>query len=507
MDADVLIVGAGPTGLATAITCRRFGLAPLLIERLEQPAAVSKALAVWSASLEAFAAMGIVDRFLAAGRRMDHVRFGDGRHELAAMRTGEGVDSPWPQPILLPQSRTEALLTERLGELGGAVERGVELLALAQDAAGVTATLRRADGSEQTCRARYLVGCDGGRSTVRHALDIPFDGHTEPRTFLLCDAPIAGGLDPASIYLWWHDGGTAALFPVEGDIWRLIGVRAGDGEAPPTAEEMQALLARHGPPGLALGAPTWLATFRINDRLARSFRAGRCFLAGDAAHIHSPAGGQGMNTGLQDGVNLGWKLAYALEGAPGAATLLDSYGPERRAIAHEVVTMATRMLHFGMGNAPLLRAVKDVALPLLSRVPAFRRRVQGQLSETENVYREGPLVALGGAAGRAGHAEVGTRAPDAELARGGFLLPLLCGAQHTLLLFGGAAASPELLARAGDRLRVVDLPDDAGAARRYHAEGGFWVLVRPDQVIAARGTAGDFSGLEVYGGEVLARAG
>jgi 2-polyprenyl-6-methoxyphenol hydroxylase-like FAD-dependent oxidoreductase len=491
---EVLVVGAGPTGLATAITCCRFGVIPRVIDRLAQPSGVSKALAVWAGSLEAFEAMGVVDRFLAKGRRMRRAHFGDGGSELACVEVGEGVDSPYPHPILLPQSTTEALLAEGFTELGGTIERDAELVALAQDEDGVTATVRHADGREEAVRSRYLVGCDGARSAVRHALGIDFPGHTEPRTYLLCDARIDGALDADGIYVWWHGGGTLALFPVAGEMWRVISARANADESPPTLAEMQDLLTRHGPPALTLRDPGWLAAFRINDRIAARYRVGRCFLAGDAAHIHSPAGGQGMNTGLQDGVNLGWKLAYALQGAGDPEMLLASYEPERRAIAEEVVRFATRMLHLGFANAPLSRAAKDLALPLLTHIPAVRRRLQTTLAETANVYRDGPLVALGGG---------GARAVDVELEDGSRLYPRLCAPRHALLTFGAVRVPPAL---PGESLAVVALAADGAAARRYGIARPGWVLIRPDQVIAARGPAEDTRLLETYAQHVLPAA-
>ena len=166
-------------------------------------------------SLEALQGMGVVDRFVAEGQRLNALCVGEGDRRLATLAVGEGIDSPFPFPLLLPKSRTEALLTERLAELGVTIERSVELVGLSQDASGVTATLHHADGHDETVRTKYLAGCDGARSAVRQALDIDFEGYTEPQTFLLADVKVDGGnLDHRSIYLWWHNGGTVAMFPV-----------------------------------------------------------------------------------------------------------------------------------------------------------------------------------------------------------------------------------------------------------------------------------------------------
>jgi len=514
---DVLIVGAGPTGLSLAITCRRFGLPVRVIDRSPRLSQVSKALAVWSGSLEAFEAMGVIDAFLAAGVRMHGLIVGDGKHQLAHIAVGEGVDSPYPFPILLPQSETERLLNERFVELGGAVERGVELTGIVQDAEGVTATLRSADGREEISRVAYLAGCDGARSVTRHQLQVPFEGYTEPTTFVLCDVRIEGALDSTCIYVWWHGGGSIALFPVRDGVWRLFGERkAGAGEEPPTLEEMQHEIDAHGPPNLRLSDPSWLSAFSINERLAAHYRVGRCFLAGDAAHVHSPAGGQGMNTGIQDGVNLGWKLSQVVQGIGDRELLLDSYEAERRPVAREVIKGAGQMLHIGFGNHPLLRIAKDVAIPLLSHIPALKKKMQVRLSETAIIYEAGPLVELGGPPQpHAVRGHVGSRALDATLhnARTGQaqrLWHLLGGAHHSLLLFGDAAklaAASRIAASAGDRLKAItiDLASDPdGQVRtRYGIATSGWVLIRPDQVIAARGEGDDTARLDTYVARVL----
>lgn len=512
----VLVVGAGPTGLSLAITLRRYGIPVRIIDRAAQPSGVSKALAVWSGSLEALQGLGVVEEFLAQGRRLRALVVGDGDRTLAELAVGDGIDSPYPFPLLLPQSQTESILAARLNALGVTIERSVELTELAQDGGGVTATLRRGDGTIESARAEYLVGCDGARSAVRHALGIEFEGYTEPETFLLGDVRIdGGGLDSNNIYVWWHDGGTIALFPYADHVWRMFARREdAEGEAPPTLEELQLHADRHGPRGLRLHDPVWLSAFRVNERLAARYREGRCFLAGDAAHIHSPAGGQGMNTGIQDAVNLGWKLASALKRIGDAEMLLASYEPERRPIARGVVAGAAQKLHAAFATSRLSTVIKDVALTLFGNIPAVQKRLQVELSETDIVYREGPLVALGAPPRRAGRVEVGGRARDAHVCLPGSaeaqaLWPILSQPRHTLLVFEDAAhpidvasVTAGLTAGPEARLQVLRLGPDEDprheARERYLLRGPGWVLVRPDQVIAARGTATDLTVLENY---------
>ena len=513
---EVLIVGAGPTGLSLAITLRRYGISVRIIDRSLQPTAVSKALAIWSGSLEALQGMGVIDDFLAAGKRLNALCVGDGSRELARIAVGDGIDSPFPFPLLLPQSETERLLAARLAALGVMVERGVELTGLAQDADGVTATLRRADGGMEEARVDYLVGCDGARSTVRHALGIEFEGYTEPQTFLLVDASIDGGdLSHDNIYIWWNSGGSVALFPFAGETWRMFAVRGGDSDAEAELDELQKHAERFGPPGIRLRDPSWLSTFRINERLAARYREGRCFLAGDAAHIHSPAGGQGMNTGIQDAVNLGWKLAYVLHGAGDPDLLLESYEPERRAIAHDVVAAAAQKLHLAFNNSTAARIVKDIAVTVFGNLRPVQKMLQTELSETEIVYRDGPLVALGEPSRHARRTDVGARARDAVFLDADTreerpLWPLISGLHHTLLIFddmGSPIDKTAVTKGIGDRLTVLRVTPDRdpeGKVRdRFNQRGSGWILIRPDQVVAARGNGGDFKALDRYLAKVI----
>ena len=520
--AEVLIVGGGPTGLSLAITLRRYGIPVRVIDRALAPTSVSKALALWSASLEALQGMGVVDRFVAEGQRLNALCVGEGDRRLATLAVGEGIDSAFPFPLLLPQSRTEALLTERLAELGVSIERNVEMVGLVQDASGVTATLRHGDGRSETVRTNYLAGCDGARSAVRQALNINFEGYTEPQTFLLADVRIDGGdLDHRSIYLWWHNGGTVAMFPFGREVWRIFSMRGEDspqGDEPATLEEMQHCVDRYGPHGLRIHDPSWLSIFRINERLAAQYRAGRCFIAGDAAHIHSPAGGQGMNTGIQDAVNLGWKLAYALRGVGNNEVLLDSYEAERRPIARSVIAAAAQKQHLSFGASKLTSMVRNMAVSIFGNIPAVHRKLQVELSETEFVYRDGPLVALGGSKGSTKRTEVGTRARevafvDATTGKPASLWPYLSAGPHSLLIFedeGRPVSVNGAALGAGDRLQVLHVnsrTDPTGKVRtRYRLSGPGWVLVRPDQVVAARGVGSDFGALQAYTAQVLQSA-
>lgn len=499
--ASVLIVGAGPAGLSLALSLSRLGVPFRIIDRLATPASVSKALAVWSGSLEAFSALGVVEDFIAAGIHLQDLHMGDGAREVARMPIAEGVDSAFPFTLILPQSRTEAILAQHLSAAGHAVEREVELLDVTEIGTTVRATLRRPDGRTETLDVPFLVGCDGARSLVRHHLGIAFEGYTEPQTFLLSDTRIDGPLDPACIYIWWSAKGSIALFPVEGGIWRTFALRDEPAhDEPPTLEEIQAHLDACGPPGLRAHSPTWLSAFRVNERLAAAYRRGRIFLAGDAAHIHSPAGGQGMNTGIQDAVNLSWKIAAVLAGRGDAEALLSSYEAERRPIAREVVAAAARTTHLGLvAHGEATRLVRDAVISITSRIPAVRRKIQGAMSETRIAYEAGALRDAVHRFGGAGHPHVGERAREVTW-DGGALWPRLSVARHTLLLFGGPednALVRGAVQAVADAVDVVEI-GPGPAAERYGISGAGWVLVRPDQFIAARGGSGDIAAFSAY---------
>lgn len=499
---SVLIIGAGPTGLTLANSLLRQGVSFRIIDKLAQPASVSKALAVWSGSMEAFAALDVLDDFLAAGIRLTNLHMGDGAREIASMPIAEGVDSAYPFTLILPQSKTEEILASHLAKAGMSVERGVELLDYVEIGDTVRATLRHPDGREETLDTSFLAGCDGARSTVRHKTGIAFEGYTEPQTFILSDTVIDGGLDSTCIYIWWSAKGSIALFPVVDGVWRTFAMREEPaGEEPPTLEEIQSHLEACGPPGIKARDATWLSAFRINERLVASYRKGRVFLAGDAAHIHSPAGGQGMNTGVQDAINLGWKIGAVLAGRGDSEALLDSYEAERRPVAREVVANAARTLHLGMvSHGEATRLVRDALISLGSRLPVVRRKVQIAMSETEIEYESGPLVEVVRRISNSGSPKVGERALETDL-KGMSLWSTFSAAHHSLLLFGPETANADLRTAArrfGAAIDVVEMGPLPSPASRYGIHGTGWVLVRPDQFIAARGGEGDVGVFDAY---------
>lgn len=390
---DVLIVGAGPVGLTMALSAAKQGLCYRIIDRLPEPSGLSKALALWSSALEMLDSLGVSGQILGSGVTAKGVRISRGSHLLAEIPAGYHVDSPFPHMVLLPQSETERVLRDGLTKAGGSIERGVELIALEQDDEKVTATVRLSNGHTEKIACRWLAGCDGAHSTVRHLAGGAFEGDSLEDTFILCDAKIDGDLEAATAHLFWSGDGLLAIFPVVRGVWRVIATREpGHDPGEPTLSEIQAILDHRGPGGLLLHGETWLSAFRISERKAAAFRHGRVFLAGDAAHVHSPAGGQGMNTGMQDAFNLTWKLAVLRR--EGANPLIaDTYHDERSPVAAQVLRNSGRMIRSNMVRHRFAQLLRDNLVQLASHSEFVKRKMAHALSGIGIRYAKNPLVA------------------------------------------------------------------------------------------------------------------
>jgi len=344
---QVLIVGAGPVGLTAAAELARYGISVRLIDQSPRPTETSKALVLWSRTLELLDRMGGTQTFLDAGLRAHAASMRSGATVLGRAHFDD-IPSEYNFALMIPQSETERLLTAKLQSFGVSVERQVTLVGFTQAADGVEARLRHADGREESVTTKWLIGSDGAHSTVRHGLDVEFHGSAQGDEWLLADVRLEGDAAPPAdemgIYL--HRDGPLALFPIPGGRARLIAdvgkVDPNNPRHDPTLADCQAMVDQRAGGDFRVADPVWLTHFRINERKVSEYRHGRIFLMGDAAHIHSPAGGQGMNTGMQDAINLAWKLAMVVRNQAGAV-LLDSYSPERTAVGGMVLRNATRL--------------------------------------------------------------------------------------------------------------------------------------------------------------------
>ncbi|WP_435020454.1 FAD-dependent monooxygenase [Tundrisphaera sp. TA3] len=494
MNPDVLVVGAGPVGLAMAGELRRYGLSVRIIDKSAQRTDKSKALVVWSRTLELLDRAGCTPAFLAAGMKVLAASIRAEAREIARVRL-DGMETPYPFALMIPQSETERLLEEHLDGHGVRVERRTELARFATDADGVDATILRADGSEEAVRASWLIGCDGAHSTVRHALGMGFEGETTPSDWILADVHLAGvKADPPEIAIFWHRDGTMALFPIAPGRYRMI-ADVGDASGPdrradPSLAEVQALLDRRGPGGLTASDPIWLASFRINERKVADYRSGRAFLAGDAAHIHSPAGGQGMNTGIQDACNLAWKLALVHRGLAASEPLLSSYNIERGAVGRQVLADAGRLTALAVLKGAVLQEIRNVAASLVFGLSPARKAMANKLAELSVGYPTSPLTAPSHHG--PGHPAPGERAPlrgDAQ--------PVGAGDTPRFVLFGPSDVDGAvLIARHPDVLE----PE----VRAPFSRDGLW-LVRPDGYVAAVARKGDWAAIEAHLRRLLRR--
>lgn len=511
METAVLIVGAGPTGLMLANQLARQGIRAMIVDRHSGPAQQSRAMAVQARTLEIYAKMGIIDRALALGARAAAANmWANGRHaaRVPLGDIGQGK-SPYPFVLMLGQDDNERIMGAKLRELGVEVEWNTELVAFEQHPGHVDATLKQPDGGTRRIKAAWLAGCDGGRSAVREMSGITFPGAPYEHVFFVADTEATGSMvaGELNVYLW-RDG-FHLFFPMRGkDRWRVIGIlpkelRQRDDLA---FDDVAPAIGREAGNTLAFKRCDWFSTYRIHHRAAEKFRDRRCFLLGDAAHIHSPMGAQGMNTGLQDAYNLAWKLALVIEGRAGAA-LLDSYEAERIPVARRLLATTDRAFRLIVSENWLAGLFRTrVMAKLVARAMTIERvrdLVFRAISQIGIAYRDSPLSqtlpGLPKDAQAAGDRlawmslRFGPRGPAEDVFQRlddtGFNL-LVCG----------QAPSPDLAALES-WLRVHEVPadphNDAELARARMPTPSAY-LVRPDGHIGLCGTKLETAEIERY---------
>jgi 2-polyprenyl-6-methoxyphenol hydroxylase-like FAD-dependent oxidoreductase len=372
-DTDVLVVGAGPTGLALGASLIARGVRAALVDALAEGQNTTRAAVVNARTLQVLEDLDVAQRMVKAGLIAPRFTMREGRQVLIAIDFSD-LPTKYPYSLMLSQADTERLLLERLHELGGAVLRPKTLSRLGQDADGVTATFD--DG--ETIRARYVVGADGMHSTVREQAGIGFAGSEFAESFALADVRLAGAAPRDEVILFYAAEGLTVVAPLPGDIFRIV-APAANAPKVPSAEFVQALLDSRGfgPGEMAVTELLWATRFHIHHRVADRYRAGRLLLAGDAAHVHSPAGGQGMNLGITDAISLAGAPAEVLHGGPDTA--LDAYATAQRRWAEQVLKLTGRLTRMATLPRPV-RPVRNSAVRLAARVPAVRRQLAVQLS-------------------------------------------------------------------------------------------------------------------------------
>jgi 2-polyprenyl-6-methoxyphenol hydroxylase-like FAD-dependent oxidoreductase len=393
MHTQVLIVGAGPVGLTVAAELTRYGVSVRIVDKAPQATDKSKALVLWSRTLELLDRGPGSARFVDAGYKALAVNITAGDKLIGHVEMG-AVDTPYPYGLMLPQCDTERLLGAYLGELGVNVERGIEVTSFTSRPDGVDAVLQRPDGGQEAVSADWLIGADGAHSIVRHSVGAAFTGETMNSGWILADAHMRGYPYPDSeVSVYWHRDGVFVIFPISPGRYRLIAdiPPSGDAQPPaPTLDEVQAIIDRRGPSGTELFDPVWLAGFRINGRKVSDYRWGRAFLVGDAAHVHSPAGGQGMNTGMQDAFNLAWKLALVVRGAC-AEALLESYSPERSYVGEQVLKSADRLTVVGTLTNPIAQSVRNTIGHLMFGLAPVQHVFADTMTQVTVGYPKSPL--------------------------------------------------------------------------------------------------------------------
>ena len=540
---DVLIVGAGPTGLTLAAQLKTFGVDFRIIDRTLGRAHESRALAVQARTLEVFESLGIGQALVSRGNASARLalHFEGGTAAKVELGGFAAADTRFPFILFVSQAETEALLAEHLGSAGVIIDRGVELVSATPGENDVRCTLRHADGREEELSARYVVGCDGAHSTVRKQAQISFEGDAYLQDFMLGDLEADGPMEPDTLHAYTAGGSIGMFFPLRTPAtWRVIamstkghgGQTLGDDSGEEQAllrgelalSDLQTAVDIATAASIRLRDPVWLAHFRLHHRQARTYRRGRVFLAGDAAHIHSPVGAQGMNTGIQDAWNLGWKLALVVLGRSNER-LLDTYQEERWPIGRNLLRYTDRIFSLFMRAmssnrfaAWMRRAVMAKVLPRLFRSDWVRATAFRFVSELAISYRGRSAVAEAGPR-RSGARRAGDRLPDARVIRNGretYVLRELSGPRFHVLLCGDlkhwdphavqeleqsyrSVVAIHYFARSQAPEALVDARGEALARLGVGASGNaVQYVVRPDGYIGARCGGPDLTFISRY---------
>jgi 2-polyprenyl-6-methoxyphenol hydroxylase-like FAD-dependent oxidoreductase len=504
MTTDVLIVGAGPTGLMLANQLGRRGVRAMIIDRHSGPAQESRAMAVQARTLEIYAKLGVADQAVALGAPGNGANMwvhGRRRARIPLQEIGEGV-SRFPYVLMLGQDENERILGAHLRRWNMDVQWNTELVSLEQHPDHVRVTLTGPDGQAQVVTATYVAGCDGGRSAVRQLNGIGFPGAPYDHVFFVADTEATGPMVQDELNAYLFRDGFNLFFPMRRkNGWRVIGILPEElrGREGLTFDDLQPWLREETGHALSFHACHWFSTYRIQHRCTEKFRDRRCFLLGDAAHVHSPMGGQGMNTGLQDAYNLGWKLALVLKHRADDA-LLDSYEAERMPVAHRLLNSTDRAFRLVVSKSWLAGIFRTRIMTTLVATAMKRQRARklafATLSQTGIQYRESPLSHAIAAA--PGAPRAGDRFPWMHLSfRAGGLpedvFQKMDDRRFTLLVFGqhgprtGLAGFSDLV----DVHTVPSTPGNAVALEAASIEAPSYYLIRPDGHIALAGSRFD----------------
>jgi 2-polyprenyl-6-methoxyphenol hydroxylase-like FAD-dependent oxidoreductase len=516
MDTDLLVVGAGPTGLMAANQLARRGVSVLIIDRHAGPSRETRALGVQARTLELYAKLGVVDRALELGKRGTGANVWAQGREMARVPLGEAgkAATPYPYILILGQDDNERILGEKLREAGVSIAWNTELVGLEQQPDRVVAILKLPDGTSRRIEAAWVAGCDGAKSSVRELNGISFPGEPYEHVFFVADVEATGSMVPDEVNVYLFRQGFHLLFPMRGtDHWRVVGI------LPPELrnrdvdfEAVIPSLRNEAGAGLSFRTCTWFSTYRIHHRCAARFRDRRCFLLGDAAHIHSPVGAQGMNTGLQDAYNLAWKLALVVKGRADAG-LLDSYEEERIPVAQRLLNSTDQAFRLVVSDSRLAGLLRTKILARIAALAMSQARIQKTafrlISQIGINYRKSSLSKalddLPAAAPRAGDRFPWLRLkirPDGPVED---LFAALDDRRFSLIAIGQPAPW-DAMPGSGDLLDLHAIPDDPAnepELSRAHISRPSFYLVRPDGHIGLSGARLEPATVRAYASENL----
>lgn len=504
----VLIIGAGPSGLLMACELARYGIEFRIIDKKPGRVQTTNAAGVHTRTLELFDRIGIVDRFLSKGQRWEAFRLHLGTKPLGTLPF-TGIDSFYKFSMLIPQSETERILNERLEELKGRVERPVELINFKQEGDKVISTVKHPDGSTETIESGWLIGCDGYQSTVRQISKIPFKGEDIPHEYLVADLHLETNLSNNDGDAYLGKIKILAVFPLGEDLYRVVANLEGkEIKTSISEEEVYSIVQERSRGMFKVKSIIWSSPFWIHSRIADYMRQGSIFIAGDAAHVHSPAGGQGMNTGLQDVQNLAWKLALVIKGLADP-TLLESYNAERHPVIKEIVTKTESFTKLAISKNSFLIMLRNfVMTTVLKHCTSIKQKLAMRLTQLSIKYKNSPVINYHTNLGsKSPHP--GERAPDVLI--GGTskrLFDYLRNTKHNLIIFTGYQPTEndlinikEIYTWIKEKYSETIVPLIVGPAQfngfenilfdeehsihsRYHIKKPSLCLIRPDNVIA-----------------------
>lgn len=531
----IVIIGAGPSGLLMAIELLHYGLACRLVDKAAAPSDKSKAIAIQARTLEILESMGLLDTCLSQGLKLHHATPMSQGRQLADL-SFSSIPSPHPFVLSLEQNKFEAILIEYLEKLGGHVERQVELVSFQQQEQNVLLFLKNLQTDQiESLETPWLIGCDGAHSFVRKELNLSFEGNSFPQIFSLADLEIKWKYPRDCLVGFLEKTGVLFAIPLqENNRYRLIFQLARDqallkenqsirhGEIPatllekPTLEEATAIVHQYADQNARLTNPVWMTNFSINSRMVSRYQKHRVFLVGDAAHIHSPAGGQGMNTGLQDAFNLAWKLWLVQKGLA-HDSLIESYNKERHFVGERLLTGTERATHLILKRSPLFFYMRNAFISFVTSFPSIRHRLASIISQTDICYPKNKWIVQ--ISDLSLNAKAGSRAPDASIMQNGTQTSLFSLWKHPrsfqLLLIDLKGKTSELktlasdlgkqygnlikihIVKAGESVQTEEIQDLQGEIKCLYGDSTVY-LVRPDGYIGFCGPLAKIKPLKEY---------